>query len=213
MNWVTGTFGASIGKKVMMAVTGLSFCLFLAAHLAGNLTLYGGREAFNGYAAHLHSLGPLLTVAELGLLALALVHVVTGLLLVYQNFMARPERYQVSARAGGRTIGSATMPYTGVLILMFVIFHLANFHFVDKSHTTIFDIVRGAFSSPVYVGLYIAAMVVVALHVSHGFWSLFQTLGANHPKYMPLIMAASVVFAVVVALGFGFLPVYVAMLA
>ena len=211
MNWVTGTFGASVGKKVLMALTGLSFCGFLAAHLAGNLTLYGGREAFNGYAAHLHSLGPLLTVAEFGLLTLALVHVVTGLLLVYQNFMARPKRYAVNARAGGRTIGSATMPYTGVLILMFVIFHLANFHFVDKTHTTIFDIVSRAFSSPLYVGIYITAMVVVALHVSHGFWSLFQTLGANHPKYMPLIMAASVVFAVVVGVGFGFLPIYVAM--
>ncbi|MFH1984840.1 MAG: succinate dehydrogenase cytochrome b subunit [Pseudomonadota bacterium] len=213
MNWVTDTVGSSVGKKVMMALTGLSFCGFLAAHLAGNLTLYGGREAFNGYAAHLHSLGPLVTVAEIGLLTLALVHVTTGLLLVYQNFMARPERYAVSARAGGRTIGSATMPYTGVLILLFVIFHLANFHFVDKSHTTIFDIVSRAFSSPLYVALYIAAMVVVALHVSHGFWSLFQTLGANHPKYMPLIMAASVIFALVVGVGFGFLPIYVAMLA
>lgn len=213
MNWVFGTVGTSIGKKVMMALTGLAFCGFLVAHLAGNLTLYGGRAAFNGYAEHLHALGPLLTVAEVGLLTLALVHVVTGLLLVYQNYMARPDRYAVNARAGGRTIGSATMPYTGVLILLFVIFHLANFSFVDKSNTTIFDIVRGAFSSPVYVGLYILAMLVVALHVSHGFWSLFQTLGVNHPKYMPLIMAGSVVFAVVVAVGFGFLPVYVAMMS
>jgi succinate dehydrogenase / fumarate reductase cytochrome b subunit len=182
MNWLTGTLGTSIGKKVMMALTGLAFCGFLLAHLAGNLTLYGGREAFNGYAHHLHSLGPLLTVAELGLLALALVHVATGLLLFWQNFRARPERYAVDARAGGRTIGSATMPYTGVLILLFVIFHLANFSFVDKTNTTIFDIVSGAFANPVYVGIYIVAMVVVALHVSHGFWSLFQTLGWNHPQ-------------------------------
>jgi succinate dehydrogenase / fumarate reductase cytochrome b subunit len=152
-------------------------------------------------------------LAEFGLLALALVHVATGLVLVYQNYMARPDRYAVNARAGGRTIGSATMPYTGVLILMFVIFHLANFHFVDKSNTTIFDIVRGAFSSPAYVGIYTAAMVVVGLHVSHGFWSLFQSLGLNHPKYMPLITAGGLVFAVVVALGFGLLPIYVAMLA
>ena len=213
MNWVLGTFGTSIGKKVMMALTGLAFCGFLVAHLAGNLTLYGGRAAFNGYAAHLHSLGPLLTLAEFGLLGLALVHVVTGLLLVYQNYMARPDRYAVNARAGGRTLGSATMPYTGVLILLFVIFHLANFSFVDKSNTTIFDIVSGAFSSPIYVGVYVAAMVVVALHVSHGFWSLFQTLGLNHPKYMPLITTGALIFAVVVAIGFGFLPVYVAILA
>lgn len=211
MNWVTGTFGASIGKKMLMAVTGLSFIGFLAAHLAGNLTIYGGREAFNGYAAHLHSLGPLLTAAEFGLLALCVVHVVTGVLLAWQNYRARPERYAVNATAGGRTLGSATMPYTGVLILMFVVFHLANFHFVDKTHTTIFDIVSRAFSNPLYVGGYIAAMVVVALHVSHGFWSVFQTLGLNHPKYMPIITAAGLIFAVAIGVGFGCLPIFVAM--
>ena len=103
MNWLAGTLGTSIGKKVMMALTGLAFCGFLLAHLAGNLTLYGGREAFNGYAHHLHSLGPLLTAAELGLLALALVHVATGLLLYWQNFRARPERYAVDARVRAGT--------------------------------------------------------------------------------------------------------------
>ena len=210
MDWVIRTFGTSVGKKLLMAVTGLSFCGFLAAHLAGNLTIYGGRAAFNGYAEHLHSLGPLLTVAEFGLLALALVHVSTGLLLVLQNYLARPSRYKYNARAGGRTIGSATMPYTGVLILLFVVFHLTNFSFVDKSHTTIFDIVSQSFGNPLYVVIYVAAMLAVALHVSHGFWSLFQTLGANHPKYMPLVMIVSVLFALVVAVGFGFIPVYLA---
>lgn len=211
MDWVIRTFGTSVGKKLLMAVTGMSFCAFLLVHLAGNLTIYGGRTAFNGYAARLHALGGLLTVAEFGLLFLALVHVVTGVLLVLQNYLARPERYAHNARGGGRTIGSATMPYTGVLILLFVVFHLSNFSFVDKSRTTIFDIVSSAFSSPLYVAVYVVAMLAVALHVSHGFWSLFQTLGANHPKYMPAVMAGSVVFALVVAAGFGFIPIYLAM--
>jgi len=212
MDWVIRTFGTAVGKKLLMAVTGLSFCGFLGAHLAGNLTLYSGADAFNSYAEHLHSLGPLLTVAELGLLALFAVHVVTGLVLFLQNLKARPQRYAVDRSAGGRTLGSRTMPYTGALIFLFIIYHLMNFHFVDKSHTTIFAIVAGTFANPVQMVLYIAAMVVVAVHVSHGFWSLFQTLGANHPKYMPAIKVLGLLFALAVGVGFGFIPVYVGML-
>ncbi len=213
MNWASRTFGTSVGKKLLMAVTGMAFCGFLVTHLAGNLTIYGGRDMFNGYAAHLHALGPLVTVAEWLLLALALVHITTGLLLFYQNLLARPIRYAVNRRAGGRTLGSATMPYTGVVILLFVIFHLANFRFVDTSHTTLFDLVHRTFSHPAMMAIYIVAMAAVAIHVSHGFWSLFQTLGANHPKYMPAIMTLSIVFALIVGIGFGFLPIYLGIFA
>ena len=213
MNWITGTLGSSIGKKLMMAITGFSFCGFLAAHLAGNLTIYGGKEAFNSYAEHLHSLGPLLTVAELVLLTFFLIHVITGLTLFLQNLKARPKRYAVNKSAGGRTFGSATMPYTGALLLAFIVFHLLNFHFVDKSDTTIFNIVSDAFSNTDYVLVYILAMVVAAVHVSHGFWSAVQTLGANHPKYMPAIRMVGIAFAVAIGVGFGFLPIYIFLLA
>ena len=208
MGWLSSFFGSSIGKKLLMAITGLGFIGFLAGHLAGNLTIYGGKESFNAYAEHLHALGPLVTAAEIGLLTFALIHVTTGLLLFYQNWNARPEKYAVNKAGGGRTIGSRTMPYTGLLILAFVVFHLINFHFVDKSQTTIHDIVSTAFSSPLYVFLYVAAMIVVALHVSHGFWSAFQTIGFNHPKYMPIIKGVGLVFTFAVALGFGLLPIY-----
>ena len=201
MKSLTSMYVTSIGKKVLMAVTGLSFIGFLAVHLMGNLTLYAGGETFNAYASHLHSLGVLVTAAEWVLLLLALVHVFTGAVLFYENLTARPVRYAVDRRAGGRTIGSATMPYTGFLILVFVVFHLLNFHFVDKTGTTIFQIVSEAFADPVYVVAYVAAMVVVAVHVSHGFWSAFQTLGANHPKYMPLVMGFAVAAAVIVGGG------------
>jgi len=211
MNWLINTLGSSIGKKLLMALTGLGFISFLVGHLAGNLTIYGGKDAFNSYAAHLHAIGPLVTAAELGLLLFAVIHVATGAILFYQNLKARPERYKVNKCGGGRTIGSATMPYTGFVVLAFVIFHLLNFHFVDKTHTTIFQIVSEAFASPVYVLIYIVAMVIVALHVSHGFWSAFQSLGANHPKYMPFIMGASVAVSVIFGIGFGFLPVYISL--
>jgi succinate dehydrogenase / fumarate reductase, cytochrome b subunit len=208
MNWLADTLTTSIGKKLLMALTGLSFCIFLSVHLAGNLTLYGGSALFNAYAEKLHALGAVLLVAELGLLLMALVHIVTGLMLFWQNMQARPNRYHVNKSGGGRTLGSATMPYTGLLLLIFVVFHLLNFSFVDKSQTTIYDIVTQAFSNPVYVILYVLAMIVAAIHVSHGFWSAFQTIGANHPKYMPTIRALSILFALVVLFGFGLLPVY-----
>ena len=96
---------------------------------------------------------------ELGLLALAVVHVLTGLTLFYQNWRARPVKYCVNKWAGGRTIGSATMPYTGLLLLAFVTFHLINFHFVDKADRTIFEIVASAFAQPWYVGIYVLAMI------------------------------------------------------
>ena len=208
MNWLVQTFTSSVGKKLLMAVTGLGFCLFLAAHLAGNLSIYAGRNAFNAYAEHLHSLEPLVKVMELGLLFFAAVHVITGLLLFYQNLTARPSRYAVNTAAGGRSIGSRTMPYTGILLLGFVVYHLLNFHFVDKTGTTIYDIVSAAFANPFTVAVYVGAMIVAAVHVSHGFWSAFQTLGANHTKYMPLIRGAGLVFSLLVGLGFGLLPVY-----
>ncbi len=168
---------------------------------------------FNSYAEHVHSLGVLLTVAEWGLLIFAIIHVLTGLTLFYQNFQARPVRYRVDKRAGGRTLGSATMPYTGLALLVFVIFHLINFHFVDKTDTTIYEIVSQAFDSTLYVAVYIVAMIIAAIHVSHGFWSAFQTIGANHPKYMPIIRTLSLVFALVVGIGFGILPIFISISA
>ena len=215
MKWLTTTLGTSIGKKLMMAATGLSFIGFLVVHLAGNLTLYGGADAFNSYAAHLHALGPLLAVAEFVLLGLFVTHVLSGLILFWQNFTARPSRYAVNRNPGGKTIGSATMPYTGLLILLFIIFHLTNFSrfFIDQTGTTIFQIVSTAFQNPVYVGLYVLAMLTVALHVSHGFWSLFQTFGLNHPKYMPAINVGGLIISLVFGLGFGFLPIYISFIA
>ena len=208
MNWMIQTLWSSIGKKLLMALTGLAFCGFLAGHLAGNLTIYGGQDAFNSYAESLHALGPVLTVMEWGLLVFAVVHVCTGLTLFYQNFKARSSRYVVNKKAGGRTIGSATMPYTGVLLLGFVVLHLLNFHFVDKTNTTIYQIVAQTFANPVYAVIYILAMIVAAVHVSHGLWSAFQTIGLNHLKYMPFIMALSLFFSLAVGFGFGIIPIY-----
>ena len=105
------------------------------------------------------------------------------------------------------------MPYTGILILLFVFLHLINFHFADRTGVTIYAIVAGSFSSPLLVVIYLLAMIVVAFHVSHGFWSLFQTLGANHPKYMPLIQRLGIVASLVFGVGFGSIPLFISLIA
>jgi succinate dehydrogenase / fumarate reductase cytochrome b subunit len=213
MNWLFSTLGSSIGKKLLMAITGFGFCGFLAVHLAGNLTIYGGKASFNSYSEHLHALEPLVTLTEIGLLIFAILHITIGAILFYQNLRARPVRYALNKSAGGRSLGSRTMPYTGILLLAFVIFHLINFHFVDKTGTTIYEIVSSAFENPVYVILYVMAVVIAAVHVSHGFWSAFQTMGANHPKYMPLIRKIGLAFSLIVGIGFGALPIYLFLVA
>jgi succinate dehydrogenase / fumarate reductase cytochrome b subunit len=212
MSWIIRVLSTSVGKKQLMAVTGFMFLGFLAAHLAGNLTIYWGKEAFNSYARHLHGLGPFLVVAEIGLVVFAAIHITIAVILFFQNRNARPARYEVDKTGGGgRTLSSVTMPYTGLLILTFVVIHLLNFshHFVDQSTRTIFEIVAEKFSSPWYIVVYITAMIIVAFHVRHGLWSAFQTVGASHPKYMPLIENVSVLFAVIVGVGFGLLPIVV----
>ena len=208
MNWLLRTFGTSIGKKQIMAVTGLLFCLFLATHLAGNLTIYGGKGFFLSYVEHLHAWGYLVTAAEWGLVLFALLHVGIGLLVFYENLRARPIRYAVKNSAGGRTIGSATVPYTGILILVFIVVHLLTFRLVDKTGLDDFIILSSTFAQWGYVLFYVAGVVIVAFHVSHGFWSGFQTIGLNHPKYMPLIRHLSTAFGVIIGVGFGSIPIF-----
>ncbi len=213
MHWLGRILVSSIGKKLLMAVTGTAFVGFLCIHLAGNLTLYGGEGLFNSYVEHLHALGPLIPAAEWILVFLAAVHVGTGLVLFLENRRARPQGYHLKKRAGGRTLSSATMPYTGFLILLFVVFHLVDFHFADRTGTTLYHIVAGAFSNPLRVAVYVVVMAVVAVHVSHGFWSLFQTLGLNHPKYMGLVERAGLVISLVFGIGFGSIPLFVSLFA
>lgn len=208
MNWLVRTLWSSIGKKLLMALTGLAFCGFLVTHLIGNLTVYGGKGLFLSYVEHLHAWGYLITAAEWGLVLFGLIHIITGLLLFYENWKARPVRYAVKKWAGGRTIGSATAPYTGILILIFIIVHLLAFRFVDKTSIDDYGILSRTFAQFGYVLFYIAGVIIVAVHVSHGFWSGFQTLGLNHPKYMPLIRRLGLAFSIVIGIGFGSVPVY-----
>ena len=205
-------FKTSVGKKMIMSTTGLCFCAFIAVHLFGNLMIYGGKNIFNSYVDHLHSLGFIINILEFGLLILGAFHVATGLTLFWQNRKARPMRYSKKKNAGGRTIGSMTMPHTGFLTLFFLVFHLMDFHFASLEGQTVFDIVVIFFAKTGHVITYVGAVIVVGIHISHGFWSAFQTLGLNHPKYMSAIKGLGIFFSLAVGTGFGFIPIFIAAL-
>jgi len=209
MNWFIRTLNSSIGKKQIMALSGLFFCGFLCVHLIGNLFIYGGRDLFNAYVSHLHSLEIMIKAAEFGLAGCAIIHVCTAILLYIQNLNARPEKYVVYRAKGGRTIASATMPYTGMTILVFVIIHLISFKLTDHTHQTVFDIVTTTLSNASFFTIYLIGVMVVVFHTYHGVWSACQTLGLNHPKYNPFIIGSRLIYSVILGFGFGLIPFYI----
>lgn len=206
MGWFLSLYGSSIGKKSIMAASGLLLSLFLFTHLLGNSVIFFGRDAYNAYAEKLHSLGVLVYIFEIGLLTLFLFHIITGIILYLENLKARPSRYSVNTSEGGRSLGSRSMPYTGIIIIVFIVVHLMNFHFTDRS-VLVADLVRELLSRPGLAFFYIASLACVALHLSHGVWSLFQSIGFNHEKYNTLIMKGAIVFSLLVASVFILIPV------
>ena len=206
MNEFSRFVSSSTGKKTIMAVSGAMLLLFLIVHVVGNSTMFFGRDSFNAYAEKLHDIGFFLHIFEALLLTTFLVHIFFGIFLFIENINARPARYAVSNNRGGRTIGSRTMPYTGLFILIFIIIHLYNFR--TTSETLPSQAVREILSNPSYTFFYIMAGIAVALHVSHGAWSLFQSLGLNHIMFDRIIRVSAVVLSVGTGLIFILIPTF-----
>ncbi len=210
---------SSIGKKQIVATTGLALILFVIGHLAGNLIIYLGPEAFNKYAAKLAGLRPWLYIIESGLLAVFVIHMWFTALIVIENRMARPIGYAVSKSVGKRALDTRLMPYTGTIILAFVIWHLIDFTFVDKEGPLsvlvdgrsygLYGVVYNAFSDPMHSILYIIAMAALGFHLSHAMHSFIQTFGFSHPRYTLMIRKASNIMAALITLAFSSIPVYV----
>ena len=184
---------SSIGLKSVMAVTGLVLVGFVFAHMLGNLNAYLGQEALNNYAKSLKDLGPLLWVARIGLLVAFVIHVFCAMRLTYINRAARPVPYACK-KSINSTFASRTMVMSGLIILFFLLYHLAHytFHWVGGDifgrvdamgrPDVYYKIVMG-FRNPFATGLYIVGNVLLGLHLTHGFQSMFQSLGFNHPIY------------------------------
>lgn len=206
-------FGAflrsSIGKKSLMAFTGLLLILFLIAHVVGNLSLYadGDGAKFNAYANQLEALGPLKLAAELGLVILFGAHVALGMRTYLENREARPVRYKDLAPKGNRTLASMTMPVTGIVILVFLVIHIIDFRLADFSKQGLAALVIERLSHPLGAGIYFISMGFLGVHLWHAFQSLVQTLGFRHPAYLPAVKTVGMVLGVLIAALFATFPV------
>jgi len=189
-----------------MAVSGWLLGFFLAFHLIGNSFIFGGRRAFNIYADRLHSLGILIPVLEAGLFGLFTTHIVIAVVLFFENRSARPVRYEVGRPLKPENWASRTMPYTGLAIFIFLLVHLANFKFGTQPSTET-AMVRRILAHPGYAVFYLAGLAGLTLHISHGFWSMFQSLGVSHPKYDRLIRVGAVVVSLVMGSIFALIPI------
>lgn len=180
--WLLRFFTSSIGKKILMAVSGLFLLLFLVAHAVGNAAIFFGSHAFQTYADTLHSLPVVVFVFGIGLLAIFAVHIIIGMQLFLQNRKESVSRYAVSSRVCENTFASSTMPYTGLLILLFVAVHVYSFGFAP-SDVEVSVLVKNLLGNFFYGLFYLFSFCVLAVHLSHGFWSMLQTFGFNHPRY------------------------------
>lgn len=209
MNRILALWDTAVGKKVAMALTGILMVLFLVSHMASNVLVHFAPEKLDAYAEWLRSFGALLWVARLGLLALVGVHIAAAYQLTQMARAARPASYgkqelQVSSYA------SRTMRWGGVLLLVFIVYHILHY----TTGTLHPDFVPGEVGRNLIVGMqvkwtaifYAVAMLALGLHFWHGVWSVFQTLGFNHPAWNATRKVIAVGLAVLVAGGFLTIP-------
>jgi succinate dehydrogenase / fumarate reductase cytochrome b subunit len=198
-----GFFRSSIGKKVVMAASGAVLFGFVLGHMLGNLQVYLGPAALNGYAEKLRHLGPLLWAVRAVLLAAVTLHIASAYSLTRMSQAARPVGYRERENRES-TYASRTMRWGGVILLLFIVYHLMHFTF-GNAHP---DFVHGDVFHNFVVGqnvwvsaFYILAMVALGFHLYHGVWSMLQTLGLSHPRYDHLRHAFATLVAVVVVAG------------
>ncbi len=204
-------YQTSIGKKAVMAVSGVVLVGFVIGHLLGNMNAYLGPQAFNEYANGLRDHPSLLWGIRILLLVSVLAHIVSGLTLVARNRAARPTRY-AQKKDIATTYAAKMMPLTGITLLAYIAFHLAHLTFgalpgfdVTNPYN---NLVRG-FESPLLCGIYVIGNLSLGVHLYHGVWSMFQSVGANHPKYNHLRTDLAVAIATFLTVGFLSFPVMV----
>ncbi|MCG8332688.1 MAG: succinate dehydrogenase cytochrome b subunit [Chitinophagales bacterium] len=224
MSWFSNFLTSSIGRKVIMSLTGLFLITFLVIHLIGNLQLLNPDDgmSFNIYA-YFMTHNPLIKTVSYLLYASILIHAVQGWMLWSKNRKARGgQRYAVkNTRAvGTNSFAASNMGWLGTIIFIFLVIHMYQFWLQMKLGNTpmvtydgnevkdLYTIVADAYSNIGYVIFYVVSMVVVAYHLLHGFQSAFQTLGLNHRKYTPFIKGVGLVYSILIPLGFAIIPLY-----
>jgi succinate dehydrogenase / fumarate reductase, cytochrome b subunit len=225
MNEMIRPFRTSVGSKFLMSLTGLGLIGFVIVHMVGNLLVFAGRDALNSYAHMLKENGEILWFARGALLTIFVVHVILGIRLTLANRAARPVRYKFEDTVQASQ-ASRQMLLTGLVLLAFIIYHLAHFTFGlvhrsdfeltqplagDSAHQRqdVYGMVVGGFQDPLITIIYVVAMIFLWLHLWHGGSSWFQSIGLNHPRYWPAIKCVGPVIATVVLIGNCSMPLAV----
>lgn len=202
-----------IGKKALMSLTGIILSLYVFAHLLGNMQIYAGAEAINGYAHLLHKNLAFLWTARVVLLAAVLVHALAGVQLYLNKANTRPVQYAERVNIIS-TAASRTMIWSGVLIFAFVVYHVLDLT-VGVAHAGPYEdvmpyqnVVSGFRFLPAVIA-YVVAMVGIGFHLWHGLYSLFQSLGMAHPRYTPMIQKGAAIVGTLVALANISVPIAV----
>jgi succinate dehydrogenase / fumarate reductase cytochrome b subunit len=207
-------WGSTNGKKVVMAVTGAILFLFVIGHLAGNLQIFEGPAKLNAYGHFLHSIGELLWPVRIVLLLAVGLHITATVQLALLKKKARPVGYS-RKEAIASSYASRTMYWSGPIVLAFVIFHLLQFtagyihpesQFIEGD---VYHNVVAGFQVWWVSVWYIFSVSLLGLHLRHGIWSMFQSLGFNHPRHTPILKSAAIVIAVVIVLGYISIPISV----
>lgn len=225
MNWFTSAVSSSVGKKIMMALTGLFLCSFLIVHLIGNLQLLklDLGLSFNTYAQFM-SHNPVIQTISKGNFAIIIAHALIALFLTRQNAKARPIGYQVKKGSANSNWSSRNMGLLGTILLVFIAVHLYHFwwavhyggtipsrEYINDdgdivAYTDLYQAVLFAFSNPYIVGFYVFSMIAMGYHLYHGFASAFQSLGLNHVKYNGFIHALGFLFYFVIPAAYAAIP-------
>ncbi|MGC2163456.1 MAG: succinate dehydrogenase cytochrome b subunit [Silvibacterium sp.] len=202
------------GKKVVMAVTGAIMFLFIIGHLLGNLLIFDGRARINAYAEFLHFDSTLLWIIRIVLIVSVVLHITATVQLALRNKKARPVGYS-RKEAINSSYASRTMYWSGPIVLAFLIFHLLQFTagYIHPEATFIagdvyHNLVTG-FQVWWVAAWYIFAIILLGLHLRHGLWSMFQSVGYNHPRHTPLLKKAALLIAVLIVLGYISIPISV----
>src|SRR6202522_374037 len=197
-------YASTVGKEAEMTVSGCILFIFVVGHLIGNLQIYEGPEKLNRYAALLRSMPALLWGVRTVLLAMVLLHIWSAVQLAARNIGARPVAYS-KKKATGSSYASRTMYWSGPIILAFVIYHLLDFTFGKVNPHfqpgNVYGNVVASFQVIPVVAFYIIAMLLLCLHLYHGLWSMFQSLGIAHPRYTPMLRKGAAVVATLIAAG------------
>lgn len=199
---------SSIGKKVIMSLSGLFLILFLCVHLSVNLLLLVGPDAFNAGCEFMAL--PFIKVIE-PILALGfIIHIVWASILTIQNQKARPQKYALRNQSQNCTWPSRNMYILGALVLAFLVLHIATvwFKFKFGDITDHYEFVSTTLMQPLYAVVYIIAAILLGLHLSHGFWSAFQSIGFSNDIWRKRLEYIAYFFAVVFAVGFSIIPIY-----